>query len=216
MVPTTHSAVGPAQVLLHAHRERPHRLRIARPAARDALHRRRPCPQGHPEIGARHERLVAGDRHHASANCHLATLMVARIATCTRTGQPYEPRDVDGTPVTGAQGAPSSRIGTRSSPDDATSSRTSERVSASSKQAADQESRSRQALQHPSPPTQADQPSRGSASLRTSRRRHGGHCGCFYPILRRIGITAVACVPMETHATAITGIAAKPARKQPQ
>ena len=31
---------------------------------------------------------MAGDRHHDSAICHLATKLVTRIATCMRNGQP--------------------------------------------------------------------------------------------------------------------------------
>lgn len=57
-----------------------------------------------PQFAAKYQRLMAGDRHHDSAICHLATQLVTRIATCMRTGQPYELRDVDGTPITQAQG----------------------------------------------------------------------------------------------------------------
>jgi hypothetical protein len=57
-----------------------------------------------PQIAAKYQRLMAGDRHHDSAICHLATLLVTRIATCMRNGQPYDLRDVDGTPITEAQG----------------------------------------------------------------------------------------------------------------
>ncbi|GFM21226.1 MULTISPECIES: IS110 family transposase [Mycobacteriaceae] len=57
-----------------------------------------------PQIAAKYQRLMAGDRHHDSAICHLATLLVTRIATCMRNNQPYILRDVDGTPITTAQG----------------------------------------------------------------------------------------------------------------
>ncbi|BBX16016.1 hypothetical protein MDUV_08760 [Mycolicibacterium duvalii] len=57
-----------------------------------------------PQIAAKYQRLMTGDRHHDSAICHLATLLVTRIATCMRNGQPYVLRDVDGTPITDAQG----------------------------------------------------------------------------------------------------------------
>ena len=57
-----------------------------------------------PQIAAKYQRLMAGDRHHDSAICHLATQLVTRIATCMRTGQPYDLRDVDGTPITEAEG----------------------------------------------------------------------------------------------------------------
>lgn len=57
-----------------------------------------------PQIAAKYQRLMAGDRHHDSAICHLATLLVTRIATCMRAGQPYILRDVDGTEITQSQG----------------------------------------------------------------------------------------------------------------
>lgn len=57
-----------------------------------------------PQIAAKYQRLMAGDRHHDSAICHLATLLVTRIATCMRSRQPYALRDIDGTPITEAQG----------------------------------------------------------------------------------------------------------------
>jgi transposase len=57
-----------------------------------------------PQIAAKYQRLMTGDRHHDSAICHLATLLVTRIATCMRNGQPYALRDVDGTPISEAQG----------------------------------------------------------------------------------------------------------------
>lgn len=52
---------------------------------------------------------MAGDRHHDSAICHLATLLVTRMATCMRTGQPYALRDVDGSPITEADRSHRSR-----------------------------------------------------------------------------------------------------------
>ena len=57
-----------------------------------------------PQFAAKYQRLMAGDRHHDSAICHLATHLVTRIAACMRTGQPYALRDVDGTPITEAEG----------------------------------------------------------------------------------------------------------------
>lgn len=57
-----------------------------------------------PQLAAKYQRLMAGDRHHDSAICHLATLLATRIATCMRNGQPYALRDVDGTPITAAEG----------------------------------------------------------------------------------------------------------------
>lgn len=57
-----------------------------------------------PQLGAKYQRLMAGDRHHSSAICHLATLLLTRIATCMRNGEHYVLRDVDGTVITEAQG----------------------------------------------------------------------------------------------------------------
>lgn len=57
-----------------------------------------------PQLAAKYQRLMAGDRHHSSAICHLATIYLTRIATCMRNGQPYALRDVDGTPITEAEG----------------------------------------------------------------------------------------------------------------
>ena len=37
-----------------------------------------------PQFAAKYQRLMAGDRHHDSAICHLATMLVTRIATCMR------------------------------------------------------------------------------------------------------------------------------------
>ena len=57
-----------------------------------------------PQLAAKYARLMAADRHHDSAVCHLATILLTRIATCWRTGAPYQIRDVDGTPLTPAEG----------------------------------------------------------------------------------------------------------------
>ena len=57
-----------------------------------------------PQIAAKYQRLMAGDRHHSSAICHLATTMLTRIATCMRNGEHYVLRDVDGREVTETEG----------------------------------------------------------------------------------------------------------------
>lgn len=57
-----------------------------------------------PQIAAKYQRLMTGDRHHCSAICHLATIMLTRIATCMRNGQHYTLRDVDDTSITEAEG----------------------------------------------------------------------------------------------------------------
>lgn len=57
-----------------------------------------------PQLAAKYHRLMAGDRHHTSAVCHLATLLLTRIASCWRAGQHYTLRDVDGREITEAEG----------------------------------------------------------------------------------------------------------------
>lgn len=39
-------------------------------------------------------------RHHGTAVCHIATTLLTRVATSWRHGEPYQIRDVDGTPLT--------------------------------------------------------------------------------------------------------------------
>ena len=43
-------------------------------------------------------------KHHNSALCHIATTLLTRIVACWRAGQPYDIRDLDGTPLTADQG----------------------------------------------------------------------------------------------------------------
>lgn len=57
-----------------------------------------------PQLAAKYQRLMAGDRHHCSAICHLATTYLTRIATCMRNGEHYVLRDVDGSVITEAEG----------------------------------------------------------------------------------------------------------------
>ena len=44
--------------------------------------------------------MIDAGKHHNSALCHIATTLLTRIIACWRAGQPYQLRDVDGTPVT--------------------------------------------------------------------------------------------------------------------
>ena len=53
-----------------------------------------------PQLAAKYQRLMHTERHHDSATCHIATMLLTRIATCWRTGQRYELRDTQGQPVT--------------------------------------------------------------------------------------------------------------------
>ena len=57
-----------------------------------------------PQLAAKYKRLMAADRHHDSAVCHIATMLLTRIATCWRRGEPYQIRDLDGAPLTMAEG----------------------------------------------------------------------------------------------------------------
>lgn len=58
-----------------------------------------------PTLAARYHRLVVKEgKHHVSAVCSVASVLITRIAACWRTQQPYQLRDVDGTPITESQG----------------------------------------------------------------------------------------------------------------
>ena len=57
-----------------------------------------------PQLAAKYVRLMNAGRHHDSAVCHVATVLLTRIAACLRTGQPYVIRDLDGTALTEAEG----------------------------------------------------------------------------------------------------------------
>jgi transposase len=58
-----------------------------------------------PTLGARYYRLmVLEGKHHNSALCHISTVLLTRIIACWRAGTHYQIRDLDGTPLTAAQG----------------------------------------------------------------------------------------------------------------
>lgn len=57
-----------------------------------------------PTLAARYRRLRDANKHHNSALCTLAAVLVTRIAACWRTDQPYQLRDLDGRPITEAEG----------------------------------------------------------------------------------------------------------------
>jgi hypothetical protein len=58
-----------------------------------------------PQLAARYQRLMCDTgRHHNSATCTIATVLLTRIVACLRAGIPYELRDVDGTPITDDEG----------------------------------------------------------------------------------------------------------------
>jgi transposase len=58
-----------------------------------------------PTLAARYHRLVVhAGKHHVSATCTIAAVLMTRIAACWRNGQRWELRDVDGTTLTEAEG----------------------------------------------------------------------------------------------------------------
>jgi hypothetical protein len=57
-----------------------------------------------PQLAAKYVRLMNSDRHHDSALCHIATILLTRIATCWRNGEHYRLRDTLGRPITETQG----------------------------------------------------------------------------------------------------------------
>jgi transposase len=58
-----------------------------------------------PTLAARYRRLMCDTgRHHNSATCTIAGVLLTRIVSCLRSGTRYQLRDVDGTPITDAEG----------------------------------------------------------------------------------------------------------------
>ncbi len=58
-----------------------------------------------PTLAARYHRLmIDSGKHHNSAVCTLAGVLLIRIAACLRNGIPYQLRDTDGRPITEQQG----------------------------------------------------------------------------------------------------------------
>lgn len=58
-----------------------------------------------PTLAARYHRLVVEDgKHHVSAVCSLAPIVMTRIAACWRNGERYVLRDLDGREITEAEG----------------------------------------------------------------------------------------------------------------
>jgi transposase len=58
-----------------------------------------------PQLAARYQRLMGDSgRHHNSATCTIATVLLTRIVACLRSGILYQLRDVDGRLITATQG----------------------------------------------------------------------------------------------------------------
>ena len=70
-----------------------------------------------PTLAARYHRLyVDAGKHHNSAICTIAAVLVTRIGACWRNGQLYELRDTDGGLITEAEGRKICASDTRSTP----------------------------------------------------------------------------------------------------
>ena len=48
--------------------------------------------------------MVQAGRHHNSALCHIATVLLTRMVACWRRGEPYVICDTDGRPITPEEG----------------------------------------------------------------------------------------------------------------
>jgi transposase len=58
-----------------------------------------------PQLAARYQRLMSDTgRHHNSATCTIATVLLTRIVSCLRNGVAYQLRDTNGRPITDAEG----------------------------------------------------------------------------------------------------------------
>lgn len=58
-----------------------------------------------PQLAARYQRLMNDTgRHHNSATCTIATVLLTRIVSCLRNGVAYELRDTNNQPITDAEG----------------------------------------------------------------------------------------------------------------
>jgi hypothetical protein len=107
-----------------------------------------------PQLAAKYKRLMDTERHHDSAICHIATILLTRIATCWRTGQHYVLRDTDGRPITAEEGRRIVR--THHAVDKQTRIKAANtRQSQRRKGRTGREQKSRQALQSTDPPTRA-------------------------------------------------------------
>jgi transposase len=57
-----------------------------------------------PTLAARYQRLIQAGKHHNSALCTLAAVLVTRLAACWRNRTPYQLHNVDGQTITIAEG----------------------------------------------------------------------------------------------------------------
>lgn len=97
------------RLVQHGRRSRPTPTRTVQVLAAASRTAGRPLPPGvgaGPHAGdARYHRLVIEEsKHHVSAVCTLAPIVMTRIAACWRNGERYVLRDVDGRKITEAEG----------------------------------------------------------------------------------------------------------------
>jgi transposase len=57
-----------------------------------------------PQLAAKYQRLMNTDRHHSSALCTIATILLTRVAACWRAGRHYLIRDTDARVITAEEG----------------------------------------------------------------------------------------------------------------
>jgi transposase len=57
-----------------------------------------------PTLAARYQRLIRAGKHHNSALCTLAAVLATRLAACWRNRTAYQLHDLDGQPITAAEG----------------------------------------------------------------------------------------------------------------
>ncbi|XVU30603.1 transposase [Actinoplanes sp. CA-054009] len=57
-----------------------------------------------PTLAARYQQLIQAGKHHNSALCTLAAVLVTRLAACWRTRTPYQLKDTNGRLITEAEG----------------------------------------------------------------------------------------------------------------
>lgn len=107
-----------------------------------------------PQLAAKYARLMATDRHHESAICHIATTLLTRIAASWRAGEHYVLRDTDGRVITEAEGRKIVKFEHKVDPKTATQPHTAAWLNARRTGRAGS-TRSRKALQHPDPSPRA-------------------------------------------------------------
>jgi transposase len=129
-----------------------------------------------PTLAARYHRLmVCQGKHHNSALCHISTTLLTRIIACWRAGTAYQIRDLDGTPLTTAQGRAITAQRYRVSDELRAQRRTSH-----TKQGRAGDTRSRHALRHqPAPAPRYDHQPKPLTPLKNSTGRclPGGSSG---------------------------------------